>query len=416
MLFRSEAFRGDVTVTNEDAREYYDDNEAKYSKSEVKARHILLEVEEDAEGEALAEARVRLEEIRARIVEGADFAEMAEEHSEGPSAARGGDLGWFTKDRMVAPFAETAFAMEVGDLSDIVRTRFGLHLIKVEDRRDGQSFEAVAGDITEMLLNQKAEREAKVAAYEFADKVYTAVQERASAVSAAKAFSTAAERRGREISETPWFGPQGRIPSFPREFGLAGKLYRVSEQTPVSEVIEGRQGAYVACWVDTREGSLPTIQDNAQVQRALRRQMQREQALELVRERGRNLHNTLREKLAEGVPFEEALPSDVSFESVDPFKISGRPPRDLPQARAIMAALPGTSAPALLDPMESDDGMLLVFLAARQLPAEETLAANRDMYRMRLRQQKEQALLADTYTRLQEDADLEMLGPWAEQE
>jgi peptidyl-prolyl cis-trans isomerase C len=99
--------------------------EANPAASEVHARHILLETEEKAK------------EVLAEVKGGKEFAEAAKEHSTGPSGPSGGDLGFFTLDQMVKPFADAAFAMEPGDVSaEPVKTDFGWHIIKVEERRE----------------------------------------------------------------------------------------------------------------------------------------------------------------------------------------------------------------------------------------------------------------------------------------
>ncbi|MBP3125108.1 peptidylprolyl isomerase [Thalassospira sp. ER-Se-21-Dark] len=93
---------------------------------QVHARHILLESEEDAKA------------IIAELDDGADFAELAKEKSTGPSGPNGGDLGFFNRADMVAPFAEAAFAMEPGTYSsEPVQTQFGWHVIKVEEKKEG---------------------------------------------------------------------------------------------------------------------------------------------------------------------------------------------------------------------------------------------------------------------------------------
>jgi peptidyl-prolyl cis-trans isomerase C len=103
----------------------YEKEIAKLPKEEeVHARHILVETEEEAKSAA--------EEVRG----GADFGEVAKARSTGPSAANGGDLGYFTKDKMVAEFSKAAFALEVGEVSDPVKSKFGWHVIKLEGRRD----------------------------------------------------------------------------------------------------------------------------------------------------------------------------------------------------------------------------------------------------------------------------------------
>jgi peptidyl-prolyl cis-trans isomerase C len=112
-------------VTPEAARALYEQTvKAMKPDEEVHARHILVDNEDDAK------------KIAARIKGGEDFAKVAAEASKDPgSKAEGGDLGWFTKERMVAPFAEAAFKLNAGQVSDPVKTQFGWHVIKVEEKR-----------------------------------------------------------------------------------------------------------------------------------------------------------------------------------------------------------------------------------------------------------------------------------------
>ena len=111
-------------ISDEALREQYDAMTAGFEgEKEVNARHILVKTE--AEAKALVE----------RLKKGEDFAKLAAEESTGPSGPNGGSLGWFTKDAMVAPFAEAAFALEKGAISAPVQTQFGWHVIKVEDTR-----------------------------------------------------------------------------------------------------------------------------------------------------------------------------------------------------------------------------------------------------------------------------------------
>ena len=88
---------------------------------------------------------------------GADFAAIAKEFSEGPTKARGGDLGFFAKGRMVPDFEKAAFAMKIGEISKPVKTRFGWHIIKVEEKKDGRtrSFDEVKASITKQIEARK---------------------------------------------------------------------------------------------------------------------------------------------------------------------------------------------------------------------------------------------------------------------
>ena len=130
-------------VTEDALREAYAAREAEpgFAREEVKARHILVE------------DRATAAEIVAELEAGADFAALAAEHSTGPSGEAGGDLGWFTREEMVAPFAEAAFAMAPGEVSaEPVETRFGFHVIAVEDRRTATpSFEDSRADLEQEL-------------------------------------------------------------------------------------------------------------------------------------------------------------------------------------------------------------------------------------------------------------------------
>lgn len=116
---------GKAAVTDQSVKKAYEDAIKQMStEQEVRARHILVPTE--------AEAKKILEDLK----KGTDFAELARQKSKDPgAAAEGGDLGWFTKDQMVPEFAEVAFKLDKGQLSDPVKTQFGWHLIKVEDKR-----------------------------------------------------------------------------------------------------------------------------------------------------------------------------------------------------------------------------------------------------------------------------------------
>jgi peptidyl-prolyl cis-trans isomerase C len=136
-----------TALTDEALKQTYDEAVKSMSgQEEVRARHILVEGED--------EAKAILEQLKG----GADFAKLAKEKSKDPGAAEGGDLGYFTKDQMVPEFADIAFKMYPGQLSNPVKTQFGWHVIKVEDKRIKQppEFEKVKDQI-EAYLARKAQ-------------------------------------------------------------------------------------------------------------------------------------------------------------------------------------------------------------------------------------------------------------------
>jgi peptidyl-prolyl cis-trans isomerase C len=103
-------------------------------KEQIRARHILVAFEKGGQSVARGEALLRIQSIQMMLAEGADFASLAIEHSDDPSKSRGGDLGYLERDQMVESFANAAFKLKKGEVSDIVETEFGFHLIQMVDR------------------------------------------------------------------------------------------------------------------------------------------------------------------------------------------------------------------------------------------------------------------------------------------
>ena len=129
----------------------------------VRASHILIGIEAENEEEAearKAEAKAKIDAILIECrKEGADFAELAKQHSTGPSGPRGGDLGFFPKQAMVPEFADAAYAMQVGEISDPVLTQFGYHIILVTGRREAVviSLEQASPSIRDELRLEKVD-------------------------------------------------------------------------------------------------------------------------------------------------------------------------------------------------------------------------------------------------------------------
>lgn len=166
-------------VSDEEVRAYYEENQAEYTTLEaVKARHILKKFPDNATDEQKSETKTAAEEllktINAELAAGADFAELAKTHSEGPSSVQGGALrgrnpklppgDYFTRGEMVPPFEEAAFdTLKPGEVSGLVETDFGYHIIKLEEKRapEVQPFAQVQYDIQQRLVQVSGVDEAK---------------------------------------------------------------------------------------------------------------------------------------------------------------------------------------------------------------------------------------------------------------
>jgi peptidyl-prolyl cis-trans isomerase C len=155
-----------INVSDKEVKEYYDANLEKFKQPEqVKASHILIKVDPKADESGKAEARKQIEMIQKKVKKGEDFEALAKEYSGCPSSTKGGDLGYFGRGQMVKPFEDAAFALEPGQVSNIVETRFGYHLIKVIEKKPPttMSFDEVKERIQRYLKQQRIRE--KVLAY-----------------------------------------------------------------------------------------------------------------------------------------------------------------------------------------------------------------------------------------------------------
>lgn len=150
----------DPQISDEDIKKYFEAHPEEFKESEqVRARHILVKTEAGATEAQKAEAKKKAQSLLARAKKGEDFEKLARENSQDPgSASRGGDLGFFPRGRMAKAFEDTAFALKKpGQLSDVVETQFGYHVIQYVDRQTSKekSFDEAKEQIRRRLSPQK---------------------------------------------------------------------------------------------------------------------------------------------------------------------------------------------------------------------------------------------------------------------
>ena len=145
-----------------EARKFYDENLEKYFTVSAGARasHILIGVEENASAPERKQAREKADAILKRLKAGEDFATLAKSESSCPSSAQGGDLGSFGPGQMVPAFEKAAFALKPGEMSEVVETKFGYHIIKLTEKHEAstEKFESVKVKIKEFLKQETAEK------------------------------------------------------------------------------------------------------------------------------------------------------------------------------------------------------------------------------------------------------------------
>jgi peptidyl-prolyl cis-trans isomerase C len=191
MRLRDHVIEADPQISDDELRAFF---EEEHPGDEVRARHILLLYPDQPTSTQLDSIRALAEQLRDRALGGADFENLAREYSEDPgSAGRGGDLGYFGRGLMVPPFEEAAFSLEPGEISDVVETQYGLHVIRSEDRRQ-PDFEEIQEGLREELKSVRTMR---------AESTFVADLEERGAIQ----IETGAVERLREITGSP----EGRL-------------------------------------------------------------------------------------------------------------------------------------------------------------------------------------------------------------
>ena len=155
-------FNEKITVSGKESKAYYDSNKDSFRQPEqVHARHILIKVDFQDDNSQKAVARKKIEEIQKKVRKGEDFASLAKAFSQCPSSTKGGDLGYFSRGQMVEPFGEAAFVLKPGEVSSIIETRFGYHLIKAIDKKPEtiMSYEEIKDKIQQYKKQQKVQEQ-----------------------------------------------------------------------------------------------------------------------------------------------------------------------------------------------------------------------------------------------------------------
>jgi peptidyl-prolyl cis-trans isomerase D len=173
LIIDSEDFQDKVRITDKEVEEYYLFNEQKYYKEpQVKASHILIKFAANAKPEEKEAAKEKIENIRSQILAGEDFSKLAKEHSEDEAnKKKGGDLGFFSKGRMMPAFEETAFQLKPGGISEPVETPYGFHLIKVTEKKEGglPPFDEIKDKVRKEMAQDKTSEMAE----DMADQIYS---------------------------------------------------------------------------------------------------------------------------------------------------------------------------------------------------------------------------------------------------
>ncbi len=276
------ALESKVEVAEEDIKRYYELNQGSYIQpKEVKARHILIRPKPGADNaeQAKEDARKKTEEILDRISAGEDFASLAEEFSQDSgSAVKGGDLGYFREGQMVKPFEEAAFSLSKGEVSDVVETRYGFHLIKVENIKGGKvtPLSEARSEISGTLAKEKAAMEGREIMAELHE-LFTATGVEESDI---EALQSEASDKGVKTRLTPLYSREDAAVELNKDDVLKRAAFSLSEGES-SGIIETDKRLYIIKILERAEAH---VKDYKAVSEEVNEALKMKKADEMARE------------------------------------------------------------------------------------------------------------------------------------
>ena len=250
LKFEDQSYLARVDISDDEISEYYDEHPDEFQNPKtVEARHILLKVGQDAAGEEAAKVQEKIENILQKARGGQDFAELAKQYSEGPSKDKGGYLGSFRRESMVKPFADKAFSMEAGEISDPVRTRFGWHIIKVE--KVNAATVTTLADAKDKIRKKLADGYAKQLAYDAAESIFDATFE------GDKLETVAADNQLTSYT-TDFFTRQGPTQAIQNKAAFAKTAFELPEGE-ISEIEDFGDGYYLIEIIGKNAAKIPEL-------------------------------------------------------------------------------------------------------------------------------------------------------------
>jgi peptidyl-prolyl cis-trans isomerase D len=270
LTFSPKDYENSVTITDETIKNYYEQNIESFKTPEkAEASHILIRLAEDADEVTAGFAEQKAMDIYNKAVNGEDFAALARQFSEGPSKESGGYLGTFDRASMVEPFANAVFAMAPGDISEPVKTQFGLHVIKVMNRFDA-AVQSLAQS-SEQIKKQILKEESQSIEYEKAGLAFDSVID-------GDDFEQAALIAGKTVLQTEPFDAQGTGLAIPNSAQFAREAFALTAED-ISDVKQFGDQYYL---IKITQRIAPAIQPietvASEVEKDLISKLQKEQA------------------------------------------------------------------------------------------------------------------------------------------
>jgi peptidyl-prolyl cis-trans isomerase D len=374
-----EAMRQKATVSGQQIERSYNDNIQQYSTPEqVRASHILLKTE----GKDDAAVKKQAEEILAKVKSGGDFAELAKKNSQDESSAvKGGDLDFFNKGAMVPEFDKAAFSMKPGDISDLVKSQFGYHIIKVTDKRPATT--RTLAEVRTQIEDQLKYEQAQTAAQKLSEQVAAELKKPGD-------FDRVARARGLHAGESGLFLQDEPIAGI----GVAPAVGQAAFQLKEGEVSEPLRTPQGYAFITVTGKQDPYVPKVDEVKSKVKDEVLKQKAVEAARQKA----TTLSASMKSG-DFEKAAKSAGLDVKTTDLIARGAPMGDAGVSPALEAVAFSLPAGSVSDPVVTDNGAVIVKVLERKDVVNEDLAKQKDSLRAEILNDKRNKFFASYMTK-----------------
>ena len=361
LLIDVDVLRTKITIPPADIERYYNDNIEQYTTPEqVRASHILFRTE----GKDEAVVKAKAEDVLKQVKGGSDFAALAKQYSDDEANAKnGGDLDYFGRGRMVPQFDQVAFTMEAGQISDLVKTEYGYHIIKLTDKKPGSS--RAIGDVRQQITEQLVSERAQAQATNLAETLEKQIKKPADLDAAAKAQGLVVQETGFFARDEPILGVGPAPAMTARAFEMKGGDVSTALPTGrgfVFEALTAQQDAYTPKLEDVKE----RVRDEVVKQRS------KEMAKQKAGEFAAKLGSSDFDKAAKAAGFEPKSTELLTRDSPLP---------DLGAAGDVLDAAFRLPQGGVSAPISVEGGTAIVKVLEKQEATATDITANKDTFR-----------------------------------
>ncbi len=382
-----------TAVTPQDLQTYYDQHRDDYRVPEqVKVSHILIKTPLPAPGakedeKAVADARAKAEGVLKELKAGGDFAKLAEKNSDDPGSAKsGGELGWIGRGRTVPEFEKAAFSLGIGQTSDLVKSSYGFHIIRVEDKHDAhlQTLAEVKSEIEDKVKQQKTARATEVAANALLSLART------------DGFDKAAAAKGQTPVTTEFFSRNDALPGLAANPQFMDAVFSEADKAP-PDVVQVPQGYVVFQLLAVKPPATPTFEE---IRSRVESEFKNERAGFLLQQKTQELSD--RAKAGHDLK-KAAKDLGATVKTSDLVLPDGQVPDigSMSNASAIFSLQPG----AISAPIIAGGNGVVAHLLEKQAPTDQEFSGKKDGIRQSLLAEKQNDLFGLFVTNLRKDME-----------